>query len=127
MVPEDVKYTKDHEWIRIEGDEAVIGITDHAQSELGDITYVEMPVVGSEIKRSDSCATVESVKAASDIYTPVSGQVSAVNETLNDNPGAINQSPYGEGWICRVKVSDMSETNDLMDAGEYKKLLEVAE
>ncbi|MFH1552872.1 MAG: glycine cleavage system protein GcvH [Candidatus Omnitrophota bacterium] len=123
MIPQELKYTKDHEWVRLEGSEAVFGITDYAQSELGDITFVELPVA-SEVKRSESFATVESVKAASDIYAPVSGKVVGVNEILQDKPETINQSPYGEGWICRISVADTSELNDLMDAAAYEKYLE---
>ena len=124
MVPEDLKYTKEHEWIKIEGDEAVFGITDHAQSELGDITFVELPEAGKEIKRSESFATVESVKAASDIYAPLSGSITEVNNALQDSPETINQSPYEEGWICRVKILNAAEEESLMDAAAYKKYLE---
>jgi len=124
MVPQELMYTKEHEWIRIEGDEAVFGITDHAQSELGDITFVELPDVGSQIKRSESLATVESVKAASDIYAPLSGKIIGVNEVLQATPETINRSPYGEGWICRVSIGDIGEQNDLMDAASYEKYLE---
>jgi glycine cleavage system H protein len=124
MVPEDLKYTKQHEWIKIEGDEAVFGITDHAQSELGDITFVELPEAGKEIKQSESFATVESVKAASDIYAPLSGSITEVNSALQDSPETINQSPYEEGWICRVKILNASEEESLMDAAAYKKYLE---
>lgn len=124
MVPEGLKYTKDHEWVKIDGDEAVIGITDHAQSELGDITFVELPEIGKQIKKSDSIATVESVKAASDIYSPVSGEVTQVNDTLETAPETINSSPYENGWICRINIADASEQSSLMDASEYTKHLE---
>ena len=127
MIPQGLKYTKDHEWVKIEGDEAVFGITDHAQSELGDITFIELPDTGSEIKRSESIATVESVKAASDVYAPLSGKITAVNESLRDAPEIMNQSPYDNGWICRVNIADISEGADLMEASAYEKYLEGAE
>ena len=123
MVPEDLKYTKEHEWVKIEGSVATIGITDHAQTELGDITFVELPDVGKDIKQSDSCATVESVKAASDIYAPVSGKISEANDILANAPETINQSPYGEGWICKIDIANAAEANSLMDAQEYEAFL----
>ena len=126
MIPGDLKYTKEHEWIKIDGEVATIGITDHAQTELGDITFVELPDVGKDVKQSDSCATVESVKAASDIYTPLSGKISAVNESLQDAPEAINQSPYGEGWICKVDITDAGEADGLMSAQDYEEYLKEA-
>ena len=124
MIPQELKYTKDHEWVRIEGEEAVIGITDHAQSELGDITFVELPQVGKEIDQSASVATIESVKAASDIFAPLSGRVIAVNEALEGSPETINQSPYETGWIYRISVTSPTETDSLMDANAYEKYLE---
>ncbi|RKY41757.1 MAG: glycine cleavage system protein GcvH [Candidatus Makaraimicrobium thalassicum] len=123
MVPQELKYTKEHEWVRIEGGEAVFGITDHAQSELGDVTFVEFPDTGSEIKQFGSLATVESVKAASDIYAPLSGRILKVNEALRDKPEIINQSPYEEGWICRISVADAMEERNLMDASAYETYL----
>ena len=123
MVPRELKYTKEHEWARIDGNEAVIGITDHAQSELGDITFVELPQIGREVKQFENCATIESVKAASDVYAPVSGEVIEVNEALRDTPETINQSPYSEGWLCRVSVSDTGEQSALMDAAAYEAYL----
>ncbi|MGB2630414.1 MAG: glycine cleavage system protein GcvH [Candidatus Omnitrophota bacterium] len=124
MVPQDLLYTKEHEWLRIEGDEAVIGITDHAQSELGDITFVELPEKDKEIKQSESFATVESVKAASDIYAPVSGKIITVNDSLQDSPEKVNQSPYKEGWLCRVKVTDAAEQDKLMDSSAYENYIQ---
>lgn len=124
MVPEELKYTKEHEWVKIDGDEATVGITDHAQTELGDITFVELPDAGKEVKRSDSVATVESVKAASDIYSPLSGKITKVNENLQSAPEGINQSPYEDGWIYKLSVSDLSEADSLLDSSEYQKLLE---
>jgi len=124
MIPEELKYTKEHEWVRIDGEEVVFGITDHAQSELGDITFVELPENGTEIKKSESMSTVESVKAASDIYAPVSGKIVEVNQALESSPEVINASPYGDGWLCRVSVSDTSEIEGLMSAEDYGKFLE---
>lgn len=123
MIPKDLKYTKEHEWVRVEGDTAVFGITDHAQSQLGDITFVELPREGKEIKRSESISTVESVKAASDIYAPLSGKIVAANIKLQDNPEIINQDPYGNGWICKVKIADLSEMKDLMGPSQYEEHL----
>lgn len=126
MIPGDLKYTKEHEWIKIDGEVATIGITDHAQTELGDITFVELPDVGKAVKQSDSCATVESVKAASDIYTPLSGKISAVNESLQDTPEVINQSPYEAGWICKVDITNAGEADNLMSAQDYEEYLKEA-
>jgi len=127
MIPQDLKYTKEHEWVRIEGGEAVFGITDHAQSQLGDITFVELPRAGRDIRQSESFATVESVKAASDVYAPVSGRILKVNESLQDKPEIINQSPYGEGWFCRVSMSDAGEGAGLMDAAAYEAYVKESE
>jgi len=123
MIPGDLKYTKEHEWIRVDGDEVVFGITDHAQSELGDITFVELPEAGKSVARSETIATVESVKAASDLYAAVSGEIVKVNEILSDTPETINESPYEKGWVCRIKVSDKTEQDTLMSAKEYEKFL----
>ena len=123
MIPQEMKYTKEHEWVKIEGDEAVFGLTDYAQGELGDITFVELPLPGREVKQSEAIATVESVKAASDIYAPISGNITEVNSSLQDAPETINQSPYEEGWICRVKITDASEQDSLMDAAAYGEYL----
>ena len=119
-VPADLKYTKSHEWIRVEGDTATIGITDHAQEELGDIVYVELPEVGRVLSADDTLGTVESVKAVSDIYAPVSGEVVAVNEELTGAEAAINESPYENGWMVRLKLRDAAEAQKLLDAGAYK-------
>jgi glycine cleavage system H protein len=124
MVPENLKYTEKHEWVKLEGDEATIGITDYAQGALGDITFIEIPSAGAAVSKADSIATVESVKAASDVYTPVSGEISEVNESLEDAPETVNQSPYENGWICKVKVSDASEVEGLMDAAGYATYVE---
>ncbi len=119
------KYTKSHEWVEvIEGNKAKIGISDHAQEELGDVVFVELPEIGSELKKGEAFSTVESVKAAEDIYAPVSGKVTAVNEELNDHPELINEDAEGKGWICEVELSDLSELDDLMTEEEYKKFIE---
>ena len=123
MIPADLKYTKEHEWVKVEGEEATIGITDYAQSELGDITFVELPNIGDTARRGGSVATVESVKAASDIYAPVSGRIAKVNDVLSDAPESINSSPYGDGWICKIKINDLSELNDLMDPATYEEFI----
>lgn len=123
MIPEGLYYTKDHEWVRIEGDQAVVGITDHAQTALGDITFVEAPKPGKAVKTHDQLAVVESVKAASDIYAPVAGVVAAANDALANAPETINQSPYEAGWICRLKDFDKADLKDLLTAGQYGKLL----
>ncbi|MCF6282384.1 MAG: glycine cleavage system protein GcvH [Candidatus Polarisedimenticolaceae bacterium] len=118
--PAELKYSKEHEWIREEGnDVVVIGITDHAQEQLGDLVFVELPEMGSALESGAECAVVESVKAASDIYMPLSGEVVAVNETLADTPENINDAPYGDGWIFKIKLSDSSELESLMDADAY--------
>ena len=123
-VPEELQYTRSHEWVRTEGDTATIGITDHAQDELGDVVFVELPEVGATFDAGDSFGTVESVKAVSDLYTPVGGEVVEVNETLNDQPEKINEDPYGEGWI--VKLSASGE-GDLLSASDYEQFLEEEE
>jgi glycine cleavage system H protein len=121
--PESLRYTKDHEWIRMEGDVAVIGITDFAQHELGDIVYVEIESVGKELKAGDVFGTVEAVKTVSDLYLPVNGSVTEVNPKLNANPELVNSDPYGEGWMVKMKVSDSSEVDALMDSAAYQSLV----
>ncbi|NIP17684.1 MAG: glycine cleavage system protein GcvH [Xanthomonadales bacterium] len=124
-VPQELKYTQTHEWISTEPDGTMrIGVTDHAQEALGDLVFVELPAVGDEIDQGDSCAVVESVKAASDIYTPITGEVVAVNEALEDDPGIINGDPYGDGWLFALAPSDASEADDLLDAEAYKESLD---
>ncbi len=120
-IPDDLQYTKSHEWVRMEGDTATIGITDHAQEELGDVVFVELPEVGSTIEAGDSFGTVESVKAVSDLYTPVGGEVVEVNSSLEDAPEKINDDPYGEGWIVKLRTS---EEADLLSPEEYEKIVE---
>lgn len=120
--PKELKYTKDHEWVRLEGNRAVVGITDFAQSQLGDVVFVETPEVGSEVSAGSGFSVVESVKAVSDIYAPLSGTVVEVNETLADTPEAVNQDPYGEGWIAVIEISGNGELDDLLDSEAYEKL-----
>ena len=117
-------YTKEHEWVNIDGDEATIGISDYAQESLGDITFVELPNVGDEVEQFEEFASVESVKAASDIFSPMSGSIIAVNDNFNEEPGLINQSPYESGWLAKVKLSDIEGQSNLMTADEYGKFLE---
>jgi glycine cleavage system H protein len=124
-VPGDLQYTKSHEWVRVEGDVATIGITDHAQDELGDVVFVELPEQGATLEAGDSFGAVESVKAVSDLYAPVGGEVVEVNGTLEDSPEKINEDPYGEGWILKLRTSgDGSAGGDLLSADDYEKLLE---
>ena len=123
-VPEDLQYTRSHEWVRTEDDTATIGITDYAQEELGDIVYIELPEQGATLDAGDSFGTVESVKAVSDLYTPVGGEVVEVNEALDDSPEKINEDPYGDGWIVKLRVSDAGE---LLSASDYEQLLEEEE
>jgi len=120
--PEQLKYTKDHEWIKVEGNEAVIGITDFAQSELGDIVYVDIETEGESLDAEAVFGTVEAVKTVSDLFMPVSGKVISVNKNLVTNPAAVNKDPYGEGWMIRVELGNPSETESLMSASDYRKL-----
>lgn len=117
--PEELKYASSHEWARLEGDIVTVGISDHAQEALGDLVYVELPNVGDTVQAGDEAGVVESVKAASDIYAPVSGEVIEVNETLVDNPEIVNTAPYTDGWLYRIRVSDVSELDKLLSADEY--------
>lgn len=118
--PTNLLYAESHEWVRVEGDEAVLGVTDHAQHSLGDITYVELPAVGDTLASGQEMGVVESVKAASDLYSPVQGEVVAVNEALNDTPELVNQSPYEQGWMVRVKLS--AQPDGLLSAADYEKV-----
>jgi glycine cleavage system H protein len=117
-------YTKDHEYIRVEGDSAVVGITDYAQSQLGDVVFVELPAPGKLLEKGKEAAVVESVKAASEVFAPVSGEVVAVNGTLSDNPGAVNADPSGEGWFMRIRIKDAGELAGLMDEDAYQAYVE---
>ena len=121
MYPENFRYTKEHEWVNVEGDTGTVGITDHAQKELGDIVYVDLPKVGTTVERGKTVGSVESVKAVSDIYSPISGEVTAVNELLTASPEKLNEDPHGTAWLVKIKLSAPAETAELMSAADYKK------
>ena len=122
-IPAELKYTKDHEWIRVEGDEATIGITDFAQSELGDIVFVEIETEGEELEQEEVFGTVEAVKTVSDLFMPISGEVIAFNDELEEAPEKVNEDPYGEGWMIRVKIAELSQFDELLSADDYKSLI----
>ncbi|HET9347292.1 MAG TPA: glycine cleavage system protein GcvH [Candidatus Limnocylindrales bacterium] len=122
MVPADLRYTKDHEWVRVDGEEAVVGITKYATSQLGDIVFVELPDPGRTLSQFTAFGVVESVKAVSDLYAPVSGEVGAANGALADAPELVNSDPYGEGWMVRIRLADPSEVDALLDAAAYEAL-----
>ena len=119
-IPENLSYSKDHEWISVEGDIGTIGITDHAQNSLGDVVYVELPKVGETFEAHEAFGNVESVKAVSEIFTPVSGEITEVNESLQDEPEKVNNDPYGEAWMIRIRMKDPSEVDSLLSAAEYE-------
>ena len=119
----ELRYTKDHEWVKIEGDNATIGITDYAQGELGDIVYVEIESLGDELNKEEIFGSVEAVKTVSDLFIPVSGKITEMNESLEDNPELINEDPYGEGWIIKMEIKDVSEIEQLLTAQAYKELI----
>jgi len=119
-IPSDLKYAKSHEWVRVSGDTSVVGITDHAQHELTDVVFVELPAVGRQVKAGEACAVVESVKTASDIYSPVSGQIVEVNKAAVDNPALVNTEPYGGGWFYKIKLSNPAELDALLSPEKYK-------
>jgi glycine cleavage system H protein len=121
--PEELRYHPEHDWARIEGEEATFGITWYAQDALGEVVFYEPPEVGAEVKKDSAYAEVESVKAVSDVYAPLSGEIVAVNEELSDSPERVNEDPYGAGWLVKVKLSDPSEADELMDAAAYRELL----
>jgi glycine cleavage system H protein len=120
----DNRYTRDHEWVHVEGDLATVGISDHAQEQLGDIVFVELPEIGRQVQKGDAMAVVESVKAASDVYAPVSGEVVEVNEALNDDPSLVNSGAESGGWFCKLKLGDRAELEALMDAAAYQEFVE---
>ena len=124
-IPSDLKYTKDHEWIKIEGDTATIGITDFAQSELGDIVYVEVETVDETLDAEEIFGTVEAVKTVSDLFLPLSGEITEFNESLEDEPEKVNSDPYGEGWMIKMNFSDASQVDDLLSADDYKAIVGV--
>ncbi len=123
-IQENLKYTKDHEWILVEGDEATVGITDFAQGELGDIVFVEVETEGETLKQEEVFGTIEAVKTVSDLFMPVSGEVISFNEELESNPELVNQDPYGKGWIVKLKISDLSELDSLLSSDAYKSMVE---
>ncbi|HBH25635.1 MAG TPA: glycine cleavage system protein GcvH [Cytophagales bacterium] len=122
-LPEELKYTKDHEWVRVEGNEAYVGITDFAQSELGDIVFVEIETEGEEIEQNEVFGTIEAVKTVSDLFMPVSGKVLEFNSSLEDSPETVNSDPYGEGWMIKISMDDASQVDDLMSAADYKEMI----
>lgn len=123
-IPSDLKYTKDHEWIRVEGETAVIGITDFAQGELGDIVYVDVDTLDDEVDKDEVFGSVEAVKTVSDLFMPLTGEVTEFNEALEDEPELVNKDPYGDGWMIKIAISDTSEIDDLLDADAYKNLIQ---
>jgi len=124
MVPEDLKYTKEHEWIKIDGNEAVIGVTDYAQSELGDIVFVEMPNIGDEFNQNDTLGTIEAVKTVADIFSPIKGIVSAVNADIEDTPEYVNSDPYGKGWLIKIKFDNKGDSlSKLLSSEDYKSII----
>ncbi len=123
-IPENLKYTKDHEWVRAEGEEAYVGITDYAQGELGDIVFLEIETEGEELAKEEVFGTIEAVKTVSDMFMPVGGEVVEVNDKLEDSPEIVNKDPYGEGWLIKIKITNPSELDELLDAAAYKALLE---
>ena len=123
MVPADLRYTNDHEWVRLEGDDAVVGITAYAAEQLGDIVFVELPAVGRSVEQAKAFGVVESVKAVSDLYAPVSGEVMAVNEELTSRPELVNGDPFGDGWMVRLRIADVADVDGLLDAAAYDALI----
>ena len=123
MVPGDLRYTKDHEWVRVEGDEALVGITEYAANQLGDIVFVELPDAGRSLEQHGTFGVVESVKAVSDLFAPVAGEVVATNEALAGKPELVNDDPYGEGWMLRVRLADAAQADALLDAAAYEQLI----
>jgi glycine cleavage system H protein len=121
--PSNIKYTKDHEWIRLEGREALVGITDYAQSELGDIIYVDVPCVGEQLEQEEVLGTIEAVKTVSDLFLPVSGKVLELNPELEEHPELVNSDPYGNGWIVRLEVEDLAMYDTLLSSSEYRQLI----
>ena len=124
-IPTDLKYASSHEWVRVEGDTAVIGISDHAQQELTYLAFIELPEVGAALSSGDACGVVESVKTASDIYAPVSGEVTEINDALESEPGIVNEDPYGDGWFYRIRLSNADEVEDLLPPEDYAEQVNV--
>ncbi len=122
-IPQGLKYTEDHEWVKIEGDTATFGITDYAQGELGDVVFLELPSVGDEVKQGDTFGSIEAVKTVADLYAPLSGEVIEINEALENEPETVNKDPYGNGWLIKITLSDATEVDSLMDAAAYEQHL----
>jgi glycine cleavage system H protein len=122
-VPQELRYTKEHEWVRVRGNEAEVGITDYAQGELGDVIFVELPEMGSHLAQMKPFGTIDAVKTVSDLFAPVTGEVAAVNDSLQSNPALVNQSPYEKGWMVRIRLENPSEVDQLLSADDYEKLL----
>jgi glycine cleavage system H protein len=122
-VPKDLRYTKEHEWIRVEGGEVIVGVTDYAQGELGDVIFVELPALGAKVAQMKAFGTIDAVKTVSDLFAPVGGEVTAVNTELKENPALVNQSPYDKGWMVRIRVANPKEIDMLLNAGAYEKHL----
>lgn len=122
-IPDNLRYTKDHEWIRIEGETVTVGITDHAQGELGDIVYVEFPEIGDEVSKDEPFGTIEAVKTVADLFAPISGEIIEVNSAIDDTPEAVNLDSYGKGWLVKILLSDSSEVGNLLTADDYKEYL----
>ncbi|MBA4313564.1 MAG: glycine cleavage system protein H [Chlorobiaceae bacterium] len=121
--PENLKYTKDHEWIRVEGDTGIVGITEYAQGELGDVVFVELPQIGKQVNNGDSFGTIEAVKAVSDLFAPITGEVAEINIELEKAPELVNKDPYGKGWMLKLKITNKSELDGLLDAKAYRELI----
>ncbi len=124
MIPDELYYTESHEWVRVEGERATVGISDFAQRELQDIVYVELPEVGKRVKKGDVLCSIDSVKSSAEVYAPLSGEIVEVNEALNDQPELINKDPYGEGWLVVIKIEDPGEISSLLPASKYKEIVE---
>lgn len=124
-IPTDLKYASSHEWVRVEGDTAVIGISDHAQQELTDLAFIELPEVGADLSVGDACGVIESVKTASDLYAPVSGEVTEINDALESEPGTVNEDPYGDGWFYRIRLSNADEIEDLLSPEDYAEQVNI--
>ena len=123
-LPEDLKYTREHEWVSIEDSVVTVGITDHAQEQLGEVVFVELPAVGDKVEKAEPFGVVESTKAVSDIYSPVTGEVKEVNDDLPDSPELVNEDPYGDGWMVKIAIGDATDLEDLMTAEEYRRYIE---
>jgi glycine cleavage system H protein len=122
-IPDELKYTKDHEWVKVDGDLVTVGITDYAQNELGDVVYVELPEPGQEVEKDESFGTIEAVKAVADLFCPVSGEIMEINEELGDDPEIVNKNPYGDGWMVKIRLSDTTQIDGLMSADDYIKMI----